>query len=60
MKIIHRPKMKTLHFIYSNSFFVSMHVVVRCMHNYRNFVADNDYAICIQSLGLFKRERMKK
>ena len=29
----------------SNSYFVSVHVVVRFMHNYRNFVADNDYAI---------------
>ena len=36
--------MKTLHFISSNSYSVSIHVVVRFMHNYRNFVADNDFA----------------
>ena len=51
--------MKTLHFISSNSYFVSMHVVVRFMHNCRNFVADNDYAAFIQIPGLFKRQRLK-
>ena len=51
--------MKTLHFISSNSYFVSVHVVVRFMHNYRNFVADNDYAIFIQNPCLFKRQRLK-
>ena len=37
--------MKTLHFIYLNNCFVSIHVVVRFTHAYRDFVADNDYAI---------------
>ena len=37
--------MKTLHFISLNYFFVSIHVVVRFTHAYRDFVADNDYAI---------------
>ena len=40
--------MKTLHFISLNIFFVSIHVVVRFTHAYRDFVADNDYAIFIQ------------
>ena len=52
--------MKTLHFIYSKSYFVSMHVVVIFVHNHRNFVADNDYAIFIQIQGLFKSQRLKK
>ena len=56
---IHWPKMKTLHFISLNSYFVSIHVAVRFMHNYRNFVVDTDYAIFIQILGLFKRQRLK-
>ena len=53
--------MKTLHIITSNSYFVNihLHVVVRLMHNYRNFVADNDYAIFIQIPGRFKRQRLK-
>ena len=51
--------MKTLHFISLNNCFVSIHVVVRFTHAYRDFVADNDYAICIQILGLFKRQRLK-
>ena len=51
--------MKTLHFISLNSYFVSIHVVVRFMHDYRDFVADNDYAIFIQIRGLFKRQRLK-
>ena len=29
------------------------------MHTYRNFVADNDYAIFIQIPGLIKRQRLK-
>ena len=37
--------MKTLHFISLNNCFVSIHVVVRFTHAYRDFVADNDYAI---------------
>ena len=37
--------MKTLHFISLNNYFVSIHVVVRFTHAYRDFVADNDYAI---------------
>ena len=51
--------MKTLHFISSSSYFVSIHVVVKFMNNCRNFVADNDYAIFIQMAGLFKRQRLK-
>ena len=51
--------MKTLHFMSLNNCFVSIHVVVRFMHAYRDFVADNDYAIFIQILGLFKRQRLK-
>ena len=35
-------KMKTLHIISLNSCFVSIHVVVRFTHGYRDFVADND------------------
>ena len=42
-----------------NSCFVSIHVVVRFTHAYRDFVADNDYAIFIQIPGLFKRQRLK-
>ena len=49
--------MKTLHFISLNSYFVSMHVIVRLTPNYRDFVADNDYAIFMQIPGLFKRQR---
>ena len=37
--------MKTLHFIYLNNCFISIPVVVRFTHAYRDFVADNDYAI---------------
>ena len=37
--------MKTLHFIYLNNCFISIHVVVRFTHAYRDFVADNDNAI---------------
>ena len=51
--------MKTLHFISFNDCFVSIHVVVRFMHAYRDFFADNDYAICIQIPGQFKRQRLK-
>ena len=51
--------MKTLHFISLNSYFVSIHVVVRFTHNYQDFVADNDYAIFIPIPGLFKRQRLK-
>ena len=36
-----------------------MHVIVRFMHAYRDFVADNDYAILIQIPGLFKHQRLK-
>ena len=52
--------MKTLNFISLNKCFVSIHVVVRFTHAYRDFVADNDYAICIQIAGLFKCQRLKK
>ena len=41
--------MKTLHFILLNSCFVNIHVVVRFTHAYRDFVADNDYAILFKS-----------
>ena len=51
--------MKTLHFISLNNCFVSIHVVVRFSHAYRDFVADNDHAIFIQILGLFDRQRLK-
>ena len=51
--------MKTLHFIYLNNCFVSIHVV-RFTHAYRDFVVDNDYVIFIQIRGLFKRQRLKK
>ena len=37
--------MKTLHFIYLNNCFISIHVVVRFTQAYRDFVADYDYAI---------------
>ena len=48
--------MKTLHFISLNNCFVSIHVIVRFTHAYRDFVADNDYAIFIQIQG----QRLKK
>ena len=51
--------MKTLRFIYLNNCFVSIHVVVRFAHAYRDFVADNDYAIFIQISGQIKRQRLK-
>ena len=51
--------MKTLHFISLNNCFVSIHVVVRFTHAYRDFVADNDYAIFIKIPGLFKCQRLK-
>ena len=51
--------MKTLHFISLNNCFVSIHVVVRFTHAYRDFVTDNDYAIFIQIPGLFKCQRLK-
>ena len=37
--------MKTLHFIYLNNCFVSILVVVRFAHAYRDFLAHSDYAI---------------
>ena len=51
--------MKTLNFISLKSFFVSLHVVVKFTHDYRDFVTKNDYAIFIQIPGLFKRQRLK-
>ena len=51
--------MKTLHFISWNKCFVSINVVVRFTHAYRDFVADNDYAIFIQIPGLFKCQLLK-
>ena len=56
---IHWPKMKTLHFISLNNYFVSIHVVVRFTRAYRDIVADNDYAIFIQIPGLFRCQRLK-
>ena len=55
---LHWPKMKTLHFISLNNCFVSIHVVVRFTHAYRDIVADNDYAILNQVPSLFKRQRL--
>ena len=52
--------MKTLHFIPLNSCFVSIHVVVRFMHDYHDFIKDNDYAIIIQIPGLFKASMPEK
>ena len=57
--VLHWPKMKTLHFISLNKCFVSIHVVVRFTHAYRDFVAENDYEIFIQIPGLFKYQRLK-
>ena len=51
--------MKTLQFIPLNKCFVSIHVVVRFTHAYRDFVTDNDYAIFIQIPGLFKYQCLK-
>ena len=51
--------MKTLHFISLNNCFVSIRVVVRFTHAYRDFAAGNDYAIFIQIPGLFKCQRLK-
>ena len=45
IQVIHWPKMKTLHFISLNNYFVSIHVVVRFTHAYHAFVVDNDCAI---------------
>ena len=42
-----------------NNCFDSLHVVVRFTHDYRDFIADNDYAIFIQIPGLFKRQSLK-
>ena len=47
--------MKTLHFISLNNCFVSIHVVVRFTHAYRDIVAENDYVIYIQIQGQFKK-----
>ena len=51
--------MKTLHFISLNNCVVSIHVVVRFTHAYRDFIAVYDYAIFIQIPGLFKCQRLK-
>ena len=52
--------MKTLHFISVNNTFVTIHVVVRITHAYRDIVADNDYAFFIKIPGLFRCQRLKK
>ena len=49
--------MEILPIISLNNCFVSIRVVVRFTYAYRDFVADNDYAIFIQIPGLFKLER---
>ena len=46
-------------FISLNNCFVSIYVVVRFTHAYRDFVADNDYAFFIQIPGLFTCQRLK-
>ena len=51
--------MKTLHYVSLNSYFVSIHVVVRFRPDYRDVVADNDYVIFIKTTGLFKRQRLE-
>ena len=51
--------MKTFHFISLNNCFVSIHVVVRFTNTYRDFVADNDFAIFIKIPGLFKCQHLK-
>ena len=51
--------MKTLHCFSLNNCFVSIHVVVRFTHAYRDFVADKDYTIFIQIAGLFECQRLK-
>ena len=51
--------MKTVHFISLNNCFVSKHVVVRFMHAYGDFFADNDYAIFDQIPGLFNSQRLE-
>ena len=48
-----------IHVISLSSCFVSIHVVVRFTHAYRDFVADNVYAMFNQISGLFKRQRLK-
>ena len=52
--------MKTLNFISLNDYFVSIHIVVRFTHDYQDFIADNDYAICIQIQCPSKRQSLKK
>ena len=51
--------MKTLHFISLNNCFVSIHVVVRLTHSYRDFAPDNDYDTVIRIPGVFKCQRLK-
>ena len=51
--------MKTLHFISLNNCFVSIHVIVRFTHAYRDFFADSNYVIFIAIPGLFKRQRLE-
>ena len=41
--------MKTLHFISLNNCFISIYVVVRFTHAYRDFVADNSMQFLFKS-----------
>ena len=43
----------------TQNYFISIHVVVRFPHDYRDFIADNVYAISIQIPGLFKCQSLK-
>ena len=52
--------MKTLHFISLNSFFISIHVVVRYTHDYRDFVADNDYVIFYSNPWFIQASTLEK
>ena len=47
--------MKTLHFVFLNNRFVSVHVDVRFTHYYWDIVEDKDYSIFIRIPGLFMR-----
>ena len=47
--------MKTLHFISLKCCFACIHVIVRFAHDYRHFVADNDYAYLFKSQVCLKK-----
>ena len=53
--------MKTLHFNSLNNCFVNIHILVRFTHEYRDFIADNNYAVFIQnprSIQALKPEKL--